>query len=49
MEIEKIKAKAENDAKVEIAKEIKRMKEILGQEYDYKIKHNEDMARKQEE
>lgn len=29
-EIDRIKAKAENEAKIEVQKEIKRMKEILG-------------------
>ena len=42
--MDRITKKVESESKYEIAKEIKRMKEILGQEYDFKAKLVEETA-----
>lgn len=44
--MDKFKTKIENESKAELAKEIKRMKEILGQEYDFKVSQIEESNKK---
>lgn len=42
LELERARTQIENDSKFELAKELKRMKEILTQEYEFKTKNLEE-------
>jgi len=44
--MELFKKKTEAEKVTEIGKEVKKMKEILGQEYEFKLKHMEDTFEK---
>lgn len=48
-ELDRFKCTVENECKIEVKKEVNKIKEILGQEYDYKVKSIEEALFKERE
>ena len=44
IELEEHRKMGEEEARKDLAKELKRMKEIFGQEYEFKVKHLEEVT-----